>query len=151
MTKEWHKAVVKSKAETPRSCVVSTLDGNKRRNRIHLKDAGIPNMLPNAQPIPQGSVPSKPSSKRVALQPPGGNGLPKYVLRSVPTLSVNSTEGRSIPNTTVNNAVRNQIPNQSENSDVQNSGIQNVVNSPQDKKFKIRPRIKTFRIMSIMQ
>ena len=35
LTKEWYKAVVKSRAETPRSYVVSTPDGDKRRNRIH--------------------------------------------------------------------------------------------------------------------
>ena len=55
-TKQWYKAVVKSKADTPRSYVVLTPDGDKRRNRVHFKDAGIPNIVPNAQPYPQGSV-----------------------------------------------------------------------------------------------
>ena len=83
---------------TPRSYAVSTPDGDKRRNRIHLKDAGIPKVVPNAQPNPKGSVPRKLSSVLVALKPPGRNDLPKYVLRSVPYLSVNSAVGNSIPN-----------------------------------------------------
>ena len=69
---------MKSKAETLRSYVMSTPDGDRRRNRIHLKDAGIPKAVPNAQPNPQGSVPSKPPSERVALKPSGGYGLPKW-------------------------------------------------------------------------
>ena len=83
----------------------------------------------NAQPNPQGSELSKSPSERVALKSPGGNGLPKYVLKSVPSPSVNSAEGNSIPNTSVNNALGNQIPIQSVNSGVQNSGIQNGINS----------------------
>ena len=69
-------------------------------------------MMPNAQPNPQGSVPIKPHSLLVPLKPPGGNGLPKCMLRSVPNPSVNSAEEKSIPNTSVNNAVGNQIPSQ---------------------------------------
>ena len=132
LTQQWCKAVVKSKAETPRSYVVSTPDGDKRRKRIHLKDAGIPKVVHNAQPNPKGSVPRKPSLVLVALKPPGGNGLPKYVLRSVPNPSINSAVGKSIPYTRVNKAVGSQSPNQSVNSDVQNSVIQNGVNSAQD-------------------
>ena len=135
-TKQWYMAVVKSKDETPISYVVSTPDGDKRRNRIHLKDAVIPKLVPDAQPNPQVSVPSKPPSERVTLKPPGGNGLPKYVLRSVPNPSVNSAEWNSIPNTSVNNAVGIQIPNESVNGGVQNSGIQNGVNSAQDQKVQ---------------
>ena len=52
LTRQWYKAVVKSKAETPRSYVVSTPDGDERRNRIHLKDAGIPKVVPNVQTNP---------------------------------------------------------------------------------------------------
>ena len=86
-TKQWYKAFVNSKAETPRSYVVSTPDGDKRRKRIHLKDAGIPKVVSNAQPNPQGSVPRESPSVLVALKQPEGNGLPKYVLRSVPNPS----------------------------------------------------------------
>ena len=64
-------------------------------------------------------MPSKPPSEREALQPPGGNGLLKCVLRSVIYPGVNSAEGNSILNTSVNNAVENQ----SVNSGVKNSGI----------------------------
>ena len=78
---------------------------------IHLKDAGIPKVVPNAQQNPQSSVPKKPLSVLVALKPPGGNGLPKYVLTSVPNRSVNSAEGNSVPSTSVNKAVGNQSPN----------------------------------------
>ena len=77
-------AVVKSKAESPKSYVVSTPDGDYRRNRICIKDTGIPKVVPNAQANPTGSVPRKPPSVLLALKPPGGNGLQKYVLRSVP-------------------------------------------------------------------
>ena len=142
------QAVVRSKAETPRSYVVSTSDFDKRRNRIHLKDAGILKVVPNAQPNPQESVPNKPS-ERIALKPPGGNGLPKYVLRSVPNPSVNSVEGNSIPNTSVNNAVGNPISSHSVISGVQNSGIQNGVNSAQDQKVQNGVQDKKVRIMSI--
>ena len=128
LTKQWYKAVVKPKAETPRSYAVSTPDGDKSRNRIHLKDAGIPKVVPNAQPNPKGSVPRKPPSVLISLKPQGGNGLPKYVLRSVPNPSVNSAVGNSIPNISVNKAVGNR-PNHIVNSGVQNSGIQNDVNS----------------------
>ena len=85
MTKQWYKAVVKSKAETLRSYVICA----------------------NAQLNPKGSVPRKPPSMLVALKPPGGNGLPKYVLRSVPNPSINSAVGMSIPNKSVNKAVEN--------------------------------------------
>ena len=141
-TKQWYKAVVKPKAETPRSYVASTPDCDKRRNRIHLKDAGIPKVVPNAQANSKGSVPRKPPSVLVALKPTRGNGLPKYVLRSVPNPSVNSTLWKSIPNKSVNKAVGNQSPKHSVNS-----GVQNGVNSTQDKKFKIKPRIKKVKMM----
>ena len=55
----------------------------------------------------------------VALKPPGGNGLPKYVLRSVPNPSVNSAVGNSIPSISVNKAVWHQGPNHSVNNRVQ--------------------------------
>ena len=125
-----------SKAETPWSYVVSTPDGNKRMNRIHLKDASIPKIVPNAQPNPKGSVPRKPPSVLATLKLPGGNDVSKYVLRSVPNPSVNSAVGKGIPNTSVNKAVGNQSPNHSINSGVQNSGIQNGVNRAQDQKVQ---------------
>ena len=99
-----------------------------------LKDASIPKVVSNAQSNQRGSVPRKPPSVLVVLKPPGGNGLPKNVLRSVPNPNVNSTVRKSIPNTNVNKAVGNQSPNHSVNSGVQNSGIQNGVNSAQDQK-----------------
>ena len=142
MTKQWYKTVVKSKAESPWAYVVSKLEGDKRRNRIHLKDACIPKVVPNTQPNPKGSVARKPPSVLVVLKPPGGTGLPKYVLRSVSNPSANSAVGKGIPNTGVNNAVGNQSPIHSVNSGVQNSGIQNSVNSVRIKKFKIRQSIQ---------
>ena len=84
----------------------------------------------------------------VALKPPGGNGLPKHVLRGVLNPSVNGAEGNSIPNTSVNKVVGSQSPNHNVNSGVQNSGIQNGVNNSRDKKkFKIKARFKKFKIM----
>ena len=79
--------------------------------------------MPNAQPNPKGSAPRKPPSVLVAIKPPRGNGLPKYVLTSVPNPSVNSAEGNSIPNASVNKATWNQSPNHSVNSPIQNSGL----------------------------
>ena len=96
---------------------------------IHLKDAGIPKVAPNAQTNPKGSVPRKLPSVLLVLKPPGGNGLPKYVLRYFPNPSVNSAEGKSIPNMSVNKAVVNQSHNHSVNS-----GVQNGVNSAQVQK-----------------
>ena len=115
---------------------MSTPRGDKQRNRIHLKDAGIQKVVPNTQPILQRSVPRKPPSVLVALKQPGGISLLKYVLRSVPNPSVNSADGKSIPNTSVNTAVGNQSPNQSVNSGIQNSGIIIGVNSAQDQKVQ---------------
>ena len=89
---------MKSKADTPKSYVVSIQDGDIRRNGIHLKDAGIPKVVSNAQPNPKGSVPRKPPSVLVAMKAPGRNGFPKYVLRSVPNPSERSAVWNSIPN-----------------------------------------------------
>ena len=83
--------------------------------------------MPNAQPNPKGSVQRKPPSVLVTMKPSGGNGLPKYVWRSVPNPGVNSAVGKSIPNTSVNKALGNQSPNHSVNSGV---------NSSQDKKVQ---------------
>ena len=83
----------------------------------------------------------------VGLKPPGGNGVPKFVLRSVPNPSVNSADGKNIPNTSVNKAVGNQSPNQSVNSGVQNSDIQNGVNSGQDQKVQNKVHVQKFKLM----
>ena len=85
----------------------------------------------------------------VALKPPGGSGLPKYILRSVANSSVNSADGNSIPNTNVNKTVGNQSLNQSVNSGVQNGGIQNGVNSAQDQKVQNKPRFKIMHWIQI--
>ena len=48
LTKKWEKGVIKSQAETPRSYIVLT-QGEKRRNRIPLREAGIStNAVPKA-------------------------------------------------------------------------------------------------------
>ena len=116
---------------------MSTPDCDKRRNRIHFKDAGIPKVVPSAQPNPKGSVPRKPPAVLVALKPPGGNGLPKCVLRSVPNPNVNSVVGKNICNISVNKAVGNQSPNHSVNS-----GVQNGVNSVQDQKVQNKSQVQ---------
>ena len=56
---------------------MSTQNGDERRNRIHLKDAGIPKVVPNALPNPKGSMPRKPLSGLVALKPPEGRWFTK--------------------------------------------------------------------------
>ena len=92
--------------------------------------------MTNAQPNPKRSVPRKPPSVLLTLKPPGGNGLPKYVLRSVPNLNVNSAAGKSIPNTIINEAVGNQSPNHSVNS-----GVRNGINSTQDQKVQNKAQV----------
>ena len=39
LTKKWERGMIKSQAETPRSYIVLTPQGGKRRNRIHLREA----------------------------------------------------------------------------------------------------------------
>ena len=73
----------------------------------------------------------------VAVKQPEGNGLPKYVLRSVPNPSVKSAVGKSIPNISVNKAVGNQSTNHSVNSDVQNG-----VNSAKDQKVPNKAQVQ---------
>ena len=51
LTKQWHKAVVKSKAETLRSYAVLTQDGDQRRNRVPLMNAGTPKLCTMHNPI----------------------------------------------------------------------------------------------------
>ena len=114
-----------------------TSDGDKRRNRIHLKDAGIPKVVLVAQPNPKGSVPRKPPSVLVALKPLVGNGLPKYMLRSVLNPSVSSTVGNSIPNISVSKAVENWSPNHTVNSVVQNG-----VNSTKYQKVQNKAQVQ---------
>ena len=46
LTKRWERGVIKSQAETPRSYIVQTLHGEKRRNRSHLREASIPSLKP---------------------------------------------------------------------------------------------------------
>ena len=41
LTKKWEKGVIKSQAETPRPYFVTTPQGEKRTNQIHLREAGI--------------------------------------------------------------------------------------------------------------
>ena len=78
----------------------------------------------------------------VALKPPGGNGLPKYVLRSVHIPSVNGAVAKSMHNISVNKVVGNQSPNHSVHS-----GVQNGENSAKDQKVQIKPSFKKFKIM----
>ena len=104
--------------------------GDKRRNRMHLNDAGIPKVVSQCTwHNPQGSVPRKLPSVLVSLKAPGGNGLPKYVLRSIPNPSVNNVVGKSIPNMSVNQALGNQTTNHSVNSGVNSTQDQKAQNN----------------------
>ena len=52
LTKKWEKGEVKSQAETPRSYIVITSQGEKRRNGIHLRETGIStNTVPMASNV----------------------------------------------------------------------------------------------------
>ena len=77
LTKKWEKGVIKSQAETPRSYIVLTPQGEKRRNRIHLREAGIStNAVPKASNVEKVKyvllAPNKSPSVQRVYQPNEG-------------------------------------------------------------------------------
>ena len=92
LTKKWEKGVIKSQAETPRSYIVLTPQGEKRRNRIHLREAGIStNAVPKAPNVEKVKyvllTPSKSPSVQSVCQPNEGKVLQSAV-ENVPKANV---------------------------------------------------------------
>ena len=74
LTRKWEKGVIKSQAETPRSYIVITPQGEKRRNRIDLTEAGIStNAVPKAPNVEKVKyvlfAPNKSPSVQSVCQP----------------------------------------------------------------------------------
>ena len=65
LTKEWEKGVIKSQAMTPRSYTMITPQGEKMRNRIHLREAGISTApkAPNVEKVKNALLAPKKSPK----------------------------------------------------------------------------------------
>ena len=77
LTKKWEKGVIKSQDETPRSYIVLTPQGEKRRNGIHLREAGIStNAVPKAPNVEMVKyvllAPNKSPSVQKVCQPNEG-------------------------------------------------------------------------------
>ena len=119
LTKKWEKGVIKSQAETPRSYIVLTPQGEKRRNRIHLREAGITT----------NEVPKAPNVEKI-----------KYVLltlnKSTSVQSVcQSNQGKvsqsaveNVPKANVQNVLRPKVKLVPQ-VNVQHSGMNSNVNS----------------------
>ena len=119
LTKKWEKGVIKSQAETPRSYIVLTPQGEKRRNRIHLREAGIStNAVPKASNVEKVKyvllAPSKSPSVQSVCQQNEGKVLQSTV--------------ENVPKANVQNVLRPKVylvPK----VNVQSSGLNSTVNS----------------------
>ena len=132
LTKIWKKGVIKSQAETPRSYIVITPKGEKRRNRIHLREAGISTnavaKAPNVEKVKYVLLaPNKSPSVQSVCQPNEGKvsqsavenmlkanvqNVLKLKMKLVPKANVQS----SGMNSTVNSAGKESAHNQSASS-----------------------------------
>ena len=111
-----------TKAETPRSYIVQTPHGEKRRNRSHLREASIPSLKPKVQVV------ERVRPHYILIDQKQQDKVPSLV-KSVPIPNVNST-ANSAPSANgiqspkaqpqVVNSARSQLPsvhsNQSVNS-----------------------------------
>ena len=119
LTKKWEKGVIKSQAETPRSYIVLTPQGEKRRNRIHLREAGIStNAVPKASNVEKVKyvllAPSKSPSVQSVCQPNEGKVLQSAV--------------ENVPKANVQNVLRPKVKLVPK-VNVQSSGLNSTVNS----------------------
>ena len=124
--------MIKSNAETPRSYIVITPQGEKRRNRIHLREAGISaNAVPKAPNVEKVKcvllAPNKTPSVQSVCQPnegkvcqPAVENVPKAnvqnVLRPKVKLVPKANVQSSGMNSTVNSAGKESAHNQSASS-----------------------------------
>ena len=129
LTKKWEKGVIKSQAETPRSYIVLTPQGEKRRNRIHLREAGISiNAVPKVEKVKYVLLaPNKSPSVQSVCKPnegkvyqPAVENVPKAnvqnVLRPKVKLMPKANVQSSGMNSTVNSAGKESAYNQSASS-----------------------------------
>ena len=120
LTKRWERGVIKSKAETPRSYIVQTPHGEKRRNRSHLREASIPSLKPKVQVV------ERVRPHYILIAQKQQDRVPSLV-KSVPTPSVNNT-ANSAPSANgiqspkaqphVVNSARSQLPSVNRNQSV---------------------------------
>ena len=124
--------MIKSQAETPRLYIVLTPQGEKRRNRKHLREAGIStNAVPKAPNVEKAKyvllAPNKSPSVQSVHQPnvgkvyqPAVENLPKAnvqnVLRPTVKLMPKANVQSSGMNSTVNSAGKESAHNQSASS-----------------------------------
>ena len=119
LTKKWEKGVIKSQAETPRSYIVLTPQGEKRRNRIHLREAGIStNAVPKAPNVEKVKyvllAPNKSPSVQSVCQPNEGK--------------VSQSAVENVPKANVQNVLRPKVKLVPK-VNVQSSGMNSTVNS----------------------
>ena len=119
LTKKWEKGVIKSQAETPRSYIVLTPQGEKRRNRIHLREAEIStNAVPKAPNVEKVKcvllAPNKSPSVQSVCQPNEGK--------------VSHSAVEKVPKANVQNVLRPKVKLVPK-VNVQNSGMNSTVNS----------------------
>ena len=118
LTKRWERGVIKSQAEIPRSYIVQTPHGEKKRNRSHLREASIPSLKPKVQVV------ERVWPHYILIAQKQQDKLPSLV-KSVPTPSVNNTansapsaNGIQSPKAQVVNSARSQLPSVNSNQSV---------------------------------
>ena len=132
LTNKWEKGVIKFQAETSRSYNVLTPQGEKRRNRIHLREAGIStNTVPKAPSVKMGKYvllsPNKSPSVQNVFQPneekvyqPALENVPKANVQNVLRPKVKLVPKANVQslgmNSTVNSAGKEGAHNQSASS-----------------------------------
>ena len=119
LTKKWEKGVIKSQADTPRSYIVLTPQGEKRRNRIHLREAGI-----STNAVPKASNVEK--VKYVLLAPNKSPSVQSVCQTNEGKVSQSAVE--SVPKANVQNVLRPKVKLVPK-VDVQSLGLNSTVNS----------------------
>ena len=80
--------MIKSNAETSRSYIVQTLQGEERRNRIHLRETAITTKIelraPNGEKVKSGSPAPKQSPVVQSVPKPVVQSVAKPIVQSVP-------------------------------------------------------------------
>ena len=128
LTKKWEKGVIKSQAETPRNYIVITLQGERMRNRIHLREAGIStNTVPQAPNVEKVKyvllAPNKSPSVHSVFQPneekvsqPAVENVPKANVQNVLRPNVKLVTKANVQSSGMNSAGKESVYNQSASS-----------------------------------
>ena len=124
LTKKWEKGVIKSQAETLRSYIVLTPQGEKRRNRIHPRARISTNAVPKAPNVEKVKyvllAPNKSQSVQSVCQPNEGN--------------VSQSAVENVPKANVQNVLRPKVKLMPK-ANVQSSGMNSTVNSARKEIF----------------